>query len=444
MAQSFSCSSLSIKRQFSVLLPAAVILRICSGVSHRWRKRKFDPVRTIHLFVLQVLNGNTAIAHLSHLSLEAVNAAAFCKARMRLPLALFEQLLDFSATLCSTPRDALVKGIRRVLLVDATSSLLPDTRSVRTLFAQPRNIKPGCGYPMAKVLALVDAFSGCVLRPLISSLYVHEASHVWRLHPQLRKGDLLIGDRAFCSYVHLAMLSAKRGVYALFRMQQKQIVSFRAGRRHGNKGQPTSRFLCKLGPLDQIVQWFKPAQKPKWMSKAQYTQLPSSLLVRELRYRLASKGQRTRTVTIVTTLLDPDLYPPGEIARLYGIRWQIETHFNQLKTSMKMSQIKCKTAEGILKELLMHLIVYNLLRKVILDAAQRQKVEPKRISFIDALRYLANARAGEPMIALMLIPLRPGRHEPRVKKHLKYRYAPMTVKREIMLKKPYLYADKFK
>src|SRR5207248_2755075 len=133
-------------------------------------------------------------------------------------------------------------------------------------------------------------------------------------------------------------------------------------------------------------------------------------------------GQRTRMVTIVTTLLDPVLYPSGKIAELYGLRWQVETHFAQLKTSMKMSQLKCKSAEGVKKELLTSFIAYNLICQVIREAADRQKLPPRRISFIDAMRWLANARCGDDLIVLAVIPLRPDRHEPRVKKYLRYRY----------------------
>jgi hypothetical protein len=268
MAHSFVSSAVVIKRQFCRLLTAQVILGAAQESAHVFRKRKFDPVLTIHLFVLQVLHGNTAIVHLRHLAGASVNAAAYCRARMRLPVQLYEKLLDYSASLLCRPGSSLLFGVRRVLLTDASSSLLPDTPSIRKLFDQPRNVKPGCGYPMAKVLALFDAASGAVLRPLICTLFVHESSRVWKLHPLLRAGDLLVGDRAFCSYAHLAMLSARK-VWALFRMQQRQKVDFRRGRKHGGKGRPTSRYVRRLGRYDQLVEWFKPQIKPKWMSKAQ-------------------------------------------------------------------------------------------------------------------------------------------------------------------------------
>jgi hypothetical protein len=443
MARTLASSPLQFKGRFRRLLPADVILDICRQASHRFRKRKFDPAVTVHLFILQILHGNTAILHLRHLVAAGVNAAAYCRARTRLPLAVYERLLDYAASLVISPVERKLPSIGRVLLVDGTSSLTPDTASIRKLFKQPANIKPECGYPMAKVLAIFDAASGAILRPIICCLFVHEASNVWGLHPLLEAGDLLIGDRAFCSYVHLALLSAG-SVFGLFRVQQKQKVDFREGRGHGGKGRTKSRFIRKLGPLDQRVEWFKPKQRPKWMSGKQFAALPPGLIVREVRYHLAARGQRTRVVTIVTTLLDETLYPAEKIAELYGLRWQVETHFGELKTSMKMSRLKCKTADGVKKELLMYFITYNLIRRIILEAAERQRISARQISFIDALRWLASAGETDELIVLVVIPLRPDRHEPRVKKYLKYRYRPMTRPRRIMKKRPFLYADKVK
>jgi len=442
MAQSIACPAPAIKRQIAQLLPDNVITDACCKAEHRWRPRKFDPVTTIHLFILQVLHGNTAILHLRHLVCSTINAAAYCRARMRVPLAVYQTLLDYTARIASQGCAPVFAGMR-VFLVDGTSTLAPDTASVRKLFHQPANVRAGCGYPMAKVLALFDAASGAILQPLICSLYVHEASRVWGLHPLLRGGDLLVGDRAFCSYVHLVMLQA-RNVLALFSVHQRQKISFQRGRRHGGKGQPTGRFIRKLGRLDQLVEWIKPRQRPKWMGKEQYDALPPSLIVRELRYALPNRGQRTRLVTVVTTLLDSTLYPAAKIEQLYGLRWQVETHFAQLKTGMRMSQLKCKTAEGVRKELLIYFITHNLIRRVIADAAEQQHVPLRRISFIDALRWLANAGEGEQLILLAVIPLRPDRHEPRVKKYLKYRYRLMCKPRHILKRRPYLYADKDK
>ncbi len=161
------------------------------------------------------------------------------------------------------------------------------------------------------------------------------------------------------------------------------------------------------------------------MSDEQWATTPESLQVRELRYTIPAKGQRTRVITIATTLLDPTLYPKEAVAELYGLRWQVETHFAELKTTLRMRKLKCKTEDGILKELATYCLVYNLVRAVMVKAAAQQGVTPDRISFIDTIRWLLTAAPGEPIPRLVVNPLRPNRHEPRVIKDLQDTYAKM-------------------
>ena len=162
------------------------------------------------------------------------------------------------------------------------------------------------------------------------------------------------------------------------------------------------------------------------MSREEFESLPDSLLVRELRFVLPRKGQRTLCVTIATTLLDPVLYPKEKIAELYGVRWRAETHFAQLKTTLKMRKVKSQTSEGVLKELTIYALVYNLVHAVMLRAAREQGVEPHRISFVDAVRWLLSAAPGEPLAELLVVPHRPDRHEPRVVKDRQDTYTKMT------------------
>jgi hypothetical protein len=319
-----------------------------------------------------------------------------------------------------------------------TVRLGPDTPDSRRQFGQPPGQKVGCGFPVPKVLALFDAFSGMVIEALCLPLFTHEQSGVWRLHPMLGPGDLLVGDRGFCSYVHLAMLHL-RGVAGLFRMHQRQIVDFRPGRkarRKGHTGRPRSRFVKRLGKHDQLVAWVKPKQRPQWMTHlaARFDALPVELLVRELRYTIkAAAGRRTRVVTIITTLLDPASYPKDKVAELYGLRWSVETHFAELKTTLRMRRVKSATPDGVRKELAVYCLVYNLVRAVMLAAARRQDTTPDRISFIDALRWLLSAAtAGQDVPVLVINPRREGRHEPRVIKNLRDNYRKMTMPRAQM------------
>jgi hypothetical protein len=435
-----------IKQDLGEHLTEDSIRQACTDAGHRWRERELGPVQTLHLFVLQILNFNTAMTHLRHLAGHAVNAAAYCRARMRLPLAAVERLLRQTseamraALAVDAPGDGLWCGLR-AFIADGSSTITPDVPELQKAFKQPTGQKPGCGFPVPKILALFDAFTGLVVEALCFPLYTHEQSEVWQLHPLMKAGDLLVADRGFCSFAHLAMLSA-RGVMACFRMHQRQVVDFRPGRKtraqspkSKRKGRPTSTFVRRLGKHDQVVRWKKPPRpRTDWMSDEQYAALPEGLEVRELRYVLANKGQRTRVVTIATTLLDPLKYPKAKIAELYGIRWRVETHFAQLKTTLKMRKVKSRTEEGIRKELAVYCLVYNLVHAIMVRAARRQGVTPWRISFLDATRWLLSAAPGEELPDLLLIPERPDRHEPRVVKDIPDSYYKMTQPRRELRK----------
>lgn len=447
-----------IKEDLRPFIPEQSILDACRQANHHWRQRVLGPVQTIHLFIVQVLCFNTAMTHLRHLSKSAVKAPAYCRARMRLPLAVLEALLVQSAQTMreqNPPPQRLWCGLRP-LLVDGSSSIAPDTPDSQKAFGQPKGCKKGCGFPVPKVLGLFDAFSGLMLQTLAFALYTHEQSKVWMLHSLLQAGDLLVGDRAFCSFVHLTMLFSRQ-IYGLFRIHQKQIVDFRAHRKYrrkykypkcrkgkGRKAKrgrpagrpiPRSKFVRRLGKHDQIVEWFKEASnRPRWMSKEQFALLPDSLKVRELRFTLPRKGQRTLSITIATTLLDPLRYPKEKIAELYGVRWQVETHFGELKTTLRMRKVKSKNSQGVLKELVVYALVYNLVHLVMLRAARGQGVTPDRVSFIDAVRWLLCAEPGEPLGVLVINLRRKDRHEPRVVKDREDTYTKMTKPREELRK----------
>jgi hypothetical protein len=429
-----------IKQDLKPFLRDRDIKDACERAGYSWRERILGPVQTVHLFILQVLSFNTAITHLRLIGKKTVKAAAYCKARMRLPLAVLQDLLRSSSAAMrkqGTPGARLWHGLR-TFLADGSSALTPDVPELQKAFGQHKSQKPGCGFPMPKILGLFDAFSGLIAEMLNYPLRTHEMSKVWLLHPLLAARDLLVGDRGFCSYAHLALLHA-RGVFGLFRMHQNQIVSFRPGRKaHGGKasgkGKPRSTWIKRLGKHDQLVKWSKPKNRPKWMTAEQYESLPDSLPMREIRYRLPRKGQRTLCVTIATTLLDAELYPKEEIAALYNVRWTVETHFGELKTTLKMRKLKSRTPDGIRKELTVYCLVYNLVHWVMLQAAERQKVSPDRISFIDTVRWLLSSEPGEDLPDLIVNPLRPNRHEPRVIKDRQDSYKIMNKPRAALRK----------
>jgi hypothetical protein len=144
--------------------------------------------------------------------------------------------------------------------------------------------------------------------------------------------------------------------------------------------------------------------------------LPETLELREVRYGISTPGFRTRQITLVTTLLDAEVYRVADLAALYRQRWQVETSPAQLKTTMRMDVLHCKTVPGVLKELTMFAMVYNLVRMVMCQSARLQHIEVERISFVDALRWLSAPCTGRPLVALIVVSVRPNRVEPRVKK----------------------------
>lgn len=398
MADHLRAALAQVKARVCQRLPLDVD-QLARDIGHRWRQRKLTPAVTLWLFMIQVLHGNVAMTALRHVGPMAANASSYCAARARLPLALFAALFDAVATMAAgvSAHDALAHATllngRRVLLADVTTFSTPDDPALRDHFSYPPGQRPGCGFPVGKLLAVLDAVTGVAVAALGCPLFTHEAREMLTLHPLLRKGDILVADRAFCSYAQIALLM-QHGVDALMRLHQRRPVRW---------------------AKDCLETWTRPAQRPHWMSAAVWSSLPEQLTIRIVRYAVPHKGQRTRVVYVATTLLDPIAYPPQTIMRLYGHRWNIETCFNQLKTHAKMNTLKSKSASGVMKELIMYLIVWNLVRMTMAKFAAAAGVSVWRVSFLDAVRWLCVLlQAPRPAaLTLLLNPDRPGRWEPR-------------------------------
>ncbi len=401
-----------------------VILAACRAAGHTWCDScLLTPAAIIHWFLIQVLHGNTALTHVSLLAGRAFSDAAFCMARARLPLAVFRAALRdmVRAVIPDTEAIGRWRG-HRTFLVDGSSFSMPDTPALQAHFGQPGNQAKGCGFPVAHLLALFHAGTGLLLEVAAAPLRTHDLSGFGGVLALLAAGDVLVADRGFCSFASLALLMG-RGIHAVFRVHQRQIVDFTPGRAHARprqkgapKGMPRSRWIRAYGLRDQVVEYFRPARRPEWMSAAEYGALPPSIVVRELRYRIEAPGFRTHEVTLVTTLLDAETYPADALADLYGTRWRVEEHLKALKQTMKMDVLKCKTVDGVLKELTMYAVAYNLVRLTMCEAAGRRGAAVDRVSFIDALRWLRDGEEGEEMPELVVNPAGPGRGEPRVKK----------------------------
>ena len=222
---------------------------------------------------------------------------------------------------------------------------------------------------------------------------------------------------------------------------QRIITDFKPGREHQtNDGKygylyevPRSKWIKAVGKEDQIIQWFKPKSKPKSITQEEYLGLPDSITIRELRYEIIAPGFRSSEIVIFTTLIDEVQYPSEKIAEIYGLRWEIETNFNHLKTTMKMDILKTKSVDNIRRELIAYCIIYNLVRLVMIEAAEKLKLPLKRISFCDAARWLLESLSEVRPLNIIVLPVRPGRREPRVKKRRDKSY-PYMIKPRAELK----------
>lgn len=357
-----------------------------------WRDRLLTPLVTLRLFLIQVAHGNCAIAALRQLAGIAFSPSSYCEARGRLPLQLLQSLLLWVHELGEQAAAVGARCARRILILDGSSYTTPDTPELVAHFHLPQQAKPGVAYPTGKLMGLLDATTGMFRSLLALPLFEHDVRSGIGLHPMLRAGDIVVGDRAFCSFAHFALLQA-RGAFACMRLHT------------GRKDQaPGPRKL-----------WSKPRQGPPWMAKAQYASLPPSVEVRVVQYTVAHKGFRSRTVRVATTLLDQVIWPDAKIAELYGHRWQIETCFAHLKTTMKMNVLRCKTVAGVMRELAVYLVVYNLIRLVMLGAGAAQQVDVRRVSFVDALRLVAARMIGLDGVERLIVnPDRAGRCQLRM------------------------------
>ena len=426
------------------VIDRGAVVRLCGELGHTWRDRELDPTTTLALFVQQVLHGNTPCSEVRHLAGRSFTGSAYCQARGRLPLRLCQAMLTRTidaALPLSWQRDRLWHGLR-VFHVDGSTFSMPDTKELQAAFGQPGVQAKGCGFPVAHLLVLFHAQTGLLLDAWASPLRSGDVSQSMEVHAHLDEGDVLIGDDAFSTYAHLALLQ-RSNLHGLFPAHHKRIVDFTKGRAHTIDGKddtinglPRSRWIKSLGREDQLVEYVKPQSKPRWMNAADFDALPASIVVRELRRTVQRPGLGKVTLTIVTTLLDPLRYPADELLQLRLRRWDVETDLRHLKTTMRMDVLRCKTEAGVRKELAIFCLVYNLVRVVMLTAARRQHVaDVSRMSFADTLHWMRHARRGDVLPTIMIVPYRPNRAEPRCRKRRPKEYDLMNKPRDMLRKR---------
>jgi hypothetical protein len=423
------------------LLRPEQINQLALHKGHDFRRTRLTPGNTVRLFVQQVAHGNVACWSVRHLAGEDFSDSAWCQARSRLPIELLRSVqkglvesarsdLEFNDDIGAEPH--LWHG-HRVHVIDGTSDSMPDTPELREHYGVPAGCREGLGFPTSHLLLMMDQRTGLLVDCIDAPLNTSDISGTPAMHRHLSEGDVLLGDDMFASWGHLALL-LQANLHAVMPAHHKRLVDFTHDRPHvhqrkgGNRtriGKPRSRLVRTLGKEDQIVEYFKPVNQPAWISDEQWKQLPESITVREIRRSVKRNGFRPITVTIVTTLLDPQKYPADELIELRLSRWMIETNIRHLKTTLGMDVLKCKTLEGVRKERLVFLLVYNLIRLIMLRAARQQQVNINRLSFADTLAWLRLGNI-EARPTLKVNPLRPGRLEPRVIKRQKKEFPYMT------------------
>ena len=345
--------------------------------------------------------------------------SAYIQARLRLPKERLEKAL--TATAQSADRRAGSGGQlngRPVKVIDASTTQLPDTRKNQKRYPQPTAQKAGCGFPVMKFVALFSLASGAIVNVMLGNLHQHDLRLLRGLWDQLKKGDILLGDRAYGEYTTLAT-GPQRGVDVLARLHACRKVDFRKARR--------------LAKHDGLFVWTKGYQQSEILSATQWGLLPAQITVRIIRFTATIRGLRARGITLVTTLLDPNDYPAQELIAMYARRWRLELCLRDLKTTLGMEQLRCKSPAMAEKELLAYLVAHNLIRCLIAEAVARYQVDLQRVSFkgsIDALRQYSDAIAKAPNqkmrrqlwedlllnLARDLVRYRPNRQEPRAVK----------------------------
>jgi len=381
------------------------------------RERLFSTRTTFWVFLSQVLSPDGSCREALR-KLQAWQASqgdpladsgtsGYCQARARLPARTLRELHDHAVQEVERRRfDEHNEFGRPVKVVDGTCVSMPDTCANQAIWPQTKAQKPGCGFPFARLVGLFNLNSGAFIDWAEGSKHDHESKLFRSLWSRLEAGDLLLSDRGFCSYATLAKLH-QRG-------------------------------------------WQRPVQRLAGWSKEEWKALPETMDLRLVEIKVHIPGFRVRSYVIITTLLDPIAWPVEQLGRLYFKRWSIELFFRDIKTTLGMDNLRCKTPDMVRKEIIMYIIAYNCIRGVMQHVATLYDTPLERMSFkgsVDTLRHWADAlcrHADKPrkqaeMIRTLFrilaedpVPHRPNRSEPRVKKRRPKNYQLMSKPRPEM------------
>jgi len=349
----------------------------------------YTPAVTLWAWLSQVLHAGSERSCLAAVSRVVVlcvtlgrqppspDTGTYCRARAKLPERVIERLVYSVADGLESRVPAEWLWLERhVKLADGTTLLTADTDANQDVWPQARSQKPGVGFPIVRMLVLISlataALCGVAIGPY-KGKQTGEPALLRELLDRFQRGDVLLGDCCFASYFTLALLLA-RGVDVVARQHQCRRTDFRCGQR--------------LGAKDHVVFWQRPA-RPTWMDEETYAHIPETLGVRELFVRVEIPGFRGKALVVVTTLTDEERYPAAEIARLFRARWHVELDLRSIKVALHLDDLRCKTPHMVRREILMHWLAYNLIRKVMAQAALSQQRLPRQLSFAAALAVVA-------------------------------------------------------
>lgn len=414
-------------------------------------KGSFPPDVIFWLFLYQVLNYGVSCREalrkfLAWLAAEegrraSFNTAGYCKARDKLRVKDLEKISQGVADkmLESETSDDLWCG-RSVKVIDGSGISMPDTPQNQEAWPQSAHFKQGCSFPVMRIVAMFSLASGAITALAKGPLKTSERSLFRKLWSKLEPGDIALADRGLCSLADFFLLKQK-GVDCVMRKNQRRSVGV--------------TFQKWLGKNDRLVLWHKTSARPDWLSEDQWDNIPDKLVVRELKITAKVKGFRSKTLEVATTLTDHKKYPPGALAELYFRRWMAELYLRDIKTTMGMDILKCKTPEMIEKELWMHVIAYNLVRAVMQQAANSHRLSCECLSFkgsVSTIRQWSPLLSQPQMdnnrrqilynlmlyyIAYDTVPYRPFRSEPRAKKRRPKNYQLLNKPRSLFKEIPH-------
>lgn len=393
------------------------------------RERAFPLRLTCQCLIWQMLNPGTScrevVRHVQALCRLLGRApmdegtSAYVQARQRLPEERLEKIMQ--ATAAAADRRAGEGGRlqgRPIKVVDGSTTQLPDTPRNQREFPQPSTQKKGCGFPVMKLAVLFSLTSGAIVHVVTGNLHMHDLRLFRQMWDWLKRGDILLGDRAYGEYATVAGLT-QRAVDVIARLHQGRKVDFRKAKR--------------LGKNDGLFTWKRGCQQSEIFTQQEWGLLPEMIQVRLLRFTIEVPGFRSHQITLVTTLLDPKLFTAHELARAYARRWRLEMCLRDIKTTLGMEALRCQSPAMARKEMLAFLIAHNLARCVMAEAARLYDADLERISFkgtLDALRQYSaaisaarNRKLRQQLWQDLLInlvrdqvPFRPDRSEPRAVK----------------------------